>query len=972
MAKTRRNHTRYNSVGLFLADTVTEQSEEEDLEKIQVQFFNKLQSFSFDVQTERKNVKQIGSHDYLTRKMFKNGSININFDYLLTDGYEEKALGLNILGPSVFYDKEGNKETVTINESGSIYKNFKENKSLFFVLGEEGADLTSYDRRPLGLEGTNVLGVGNAHVSSYSFNASVGSMAKASVSMTASDFNFDCMQAGGGFYWEKLTETFGNLLLQQDQGEQDLILFENLEEIRIDRELVYQKIGGVRNPSLDLVNHGQPLDKVGLPIFTFRPKLYKSAATCIPPGGINVRLKNLNIGGPTTSIDGSGSCFEGRANIQSFDVNLPFERESYEGFGSRHIYGSKFKYPQLGTFSMSLLTSTFESGRFLDVFCDDRTYEIEIDLSNKCSYYCYNNEEKESNIKFKITNATLDGYSINQSMGSFGTVDCTFSFGMGENAGLFASGTYGNNKINECHGPFDQPFWNQYNETVFIEQGRDNVPYSTVLAEGDSEEIEYELAGKDVDFFNISEDGSITLKSSDQEPGKYSLALTAHGNRRRRRAGSTTLNLNVEIEDPTVYKELFMRSNISLNAIAEAHTFRSNRAIFNIDIESEIDFHKICLRKPDPSINLTANINNLKVARGYSIRPEFNIEIDSNISAHVIKHATASDANLEILTEVQAVRESIVQWSLEEENVNVVEGSSFVAYYAELSLGTESVTYSIDNSDFNIMEVGGVVMLYFNNLFDYDVKSSHVVNLTAQNSARQDTLKININVVEDIFYNISVNAGYDEPGEGLVSITVDGGSPRKFNEEITVNIVTEEGYQFDSWSSDYNEINGSTNQTLTFNMPMQDVYIFGNIIDSSIWTAKTYTTQNRIGGSVYDTDEQGNKIDTDENGNRFFYYSNALDESIISWAQKEKTIYIQEPNTVVNYDVSLYPGVNGGNITYTLSGQDSDLFNITTEGSLSLKSPSDSQLKSSYSVNIVATNELSDFDILFLTIQINQ
>jgi hypothetical protein len=44
---------------------------------------------------------------------------------------------------------------------------------------------------------------------------------------------------------------------------------------------------------------------------------------------------------------------------------------------------------------------------------------------------------------FKINNAKLDGYDLNQGIGSPGSVDVNFSFGVSRNNGLFMSGSYG-------------------------------------------------------------------------------------------------------------------------------------------------------------------------------------------------------------------------------------------------------------------------------------------------------------------------------------------------------------------------------------------------------------------------------------------------------------------------------------------------------------------------------------------------
>ena len=85
-------------------------------------------------------------------------------------------------------------------------------------------------------------------------------------------------------------------------------------------------------------------------------------------------------------------------------------------------------------------------------FAGDTEYEIEIELTNECSFHCFPEYERQKAMKFRIDNARLDGYSLSQGIGDYGTVDCNFSFEMSAREGLFASGTYGNNKPATCHG----------------------------------------------------------------------------------------------------------------------------------------------------------------------------------------------------------------------------------------------------------------------------------------------------------------------------------------------------------------------------------------------------------------------------------------------------------------------------------------------------------------------------------------
>ena len=437
-----RHAIRYNAIGLFLSESPGSNPEPKN-----IYFFNRTQSTTLAIDVARQDIQQIGDEDFLDRKIVTEASTNLSFEYLLTDGYEEKTLGLNIAaGGDTF-------------PSGTIYSGLKEDKNAFLVIGEEPFDLTGYAHRPNGYSGTDAIGVGNCFITDYSLSAGVGDIAKASVSMVGSNVRYSCVGSGeGGTGWISSMGDLGYTLTQLDG-------FVNLEDggkVKLEQSEAASYKDGVPFPSLNLAAGGT--DVSGAPIsylgedddgnevtkilqnpgtgLVFEPTLYNSPVSAIAPGGINVRLKNLNIGGPIISGDRQGTCTKGSANIQSFNISLPFAREDLYGIGSMHAYGRKMKYPQIGTISFSILSSAFESGNFKDLFCDDEIYNIEIDLNNHCDFTCAPSSEHDSFMKFVINNAKLDGYSFGEAIGSFATVDCNFSFGISRKNGFFMSGSF--------------------------------------------------------------------------------------------------------------------------------------------------------------------------------------------------------------------------------------------------------------------------------------------------------------------------------------------------------------------------------------------------------------------------------------------------------------------------------------------------------------------------------------------------
>ena len=442
MAFRDRTAMRYNSVGLFLTDSPAHKPKSKD-----TKFFNRIQSAGFSIDVQRQNVQQIGSEDFVDRKIVSNATINVDIEYLLTDGYEEKILGLNIAPPSVIYDKNQDEIPVDFTTSGTIYNDLQEDKSMFFMIGEEQFDLTGYGKKEGGFSGLDVISVGNCFVTNYSISASVGDFAKSSVSLTASDISYGCVGSGkGGFVWKQISDTLGALLLQIDDSDDDFVLFQDEGKILFEENLQTEELGGAKNPSMDLSKGGVESTSG----FVFNPYLYHAPVSAIRPGGIFVRIKNIDVGGPVLSIDGGGICMEGEANIQSFDISVPFESENLGGFSSMHVFGRKMKYPQIGTISLSLLASAFTEGNFQDIFCDDGEYEIEIEMTNTCKASCLKRQPVEKHMHYSINNAKLDGYTTNFSVGGVATVDCSFSFGMSRNNGLFISGTHENYKLGYC------------------------------------------------------------------------------------------------------------------------------------------------------------------------------------------------------------------------------------------------------------------------------------------------------------------------------------------------------------------------------------------------------------------------------------------------------------------------------------------------------------------------------------------
>lgn len=449
----KRNTVRYNSAGLFVTDRPKSNPDEDS-----VYFVNRVQSVNFSVAVNRENLKEIGSEDFIDRKIVSEPEIELNFDYLVTDGYEENIIGLNVYPKHQEYtDYYGVRELEEdFSKRGTIYNHIKENKDFFLAVGSEQFDVLANLTGEYGTSEYDIAGFGNCFITNYSVSASVGSFTTASVGVKASNITYSCNK---DYSVVKILEERAAVLQQKDINEDDFGSFVQLESegnIKLERDgTTYTKFfDSIERPSLDLKNKAARIENHGL---IFEPLTYHGVTSAIPPGGINIKIKSMDHGGPTLDSDPENIddyCFEPMASIQSFSLNVPFEREDLVGFESMHAYGRKMKYPQLGTMDFEMFTTAFKNGRFENILCDDGVYDVEVELSNNCQLWCVRSVERDKYLKYTIKHAKLESYSYGLDIGGNATVNCSFSFPLSPTFGMIISGSYMSSKDSPC-GPSD-------------------------------------------------------------------------------------------------------------------------------------------------------------------------------------------------------------------------------------------------------------------------------------------------------------------------------------------------------------------------------------------------------------------------------------------------------------------------------------------------------------------------------------
>lgn len=135
----------------------------------------RVQSFDENFSRNLTDVNQFGNLAAIDRIEVEAPTVNGSLSYYVTDGSNEKFLGLTV-GPS-----GGPSANLTSCISGLLNKTTDE-KNYYLLIADEGNDASNYT---LANGNSGVIGLGNGFITSYSVNAAVGEIPTASVELEA-------------------------------------------------------------------------------------------------------------------------------------------------------------------------------------------------------------------------------------------------------------------------------------------------------------------------------------------------------------------------------------------------------------------------------------------------------------------------------------------------------------------------------------------------------------------------------------------------------------------------------------------------------------------------------------------------------------------------------------------------------------------------------------------------------------------
>jgi len=354
-----------------------------------IEQLHRVQNISYDWSRNLTPVRQFGQLARIDNIQTETPTVNLSFSYLLANLNNERLLGFNTTGfASCLTD---------------ILNDGKDEKNYFIKTVGEGVDAIGGG---LNSNTTDVIGIGNGFITSYSAEASVGGLPSASISVEALNFTFQT--GNNNNFIPAVNPTDGSNILDTTSA--------------FASNITYKLPSGEMNPS----GIDEDASVIG-------------AISVLRPGDVSFSMFKH---GTTNNYDAMGPKIEGGdSKIQSFNLSLGLSRSPIEKLGSRYAFTREIDFPQPVSLTLDVLVDDIRTGSLADIIDCEQEYDILVKFKDPT--IC-DGAAREFVVVYDLRKITLDSMSFSSDLSSNKTATLDFSTEIqGPNqtgVGLFMSG----------------------------------------------------------------------------------------------------------------------------------------------------------------------------------------------------------------------------------------------------------------------------------------------------------------------------------------------------------------------------------------------------------------------------------------------------------------------------------------------------------------------------------------------------
>ena len=319
-----------------------------------------------------QDVNQFGELGRIDAVSIEPPTVGLSYSWLQNNLVNEKLIGLTV-------SSVGEPQVTCVS---GILAALSDSKNYFLKIGAEGSDLI--DSNPATYD---VISFGNAYISSYTAQGSVGNFPTVDVAV-------DCLNAQA----QTVTHAVGAIT-----------------------PAVFPSDG------TSVTGWGYILP-TGLTSFNNLGLTNNQGISVLRPGDINLTL-GLSAG--------DGFAAESDMKIQSYNVSFSLNQEDLLKLGTKYAYAKVPTFPVQATMTVSALRGDIQTGSLIRIVDDNLTFNPLIKISKPGS-------PTTQIITYQLKGAKLDSQDFSSSIGSNSTINLTFNTQISSkedtNNGLFISG----------------------------------------------------------------------------------------------------------------------------------------------------------------------------------------------------------------------------------------------------------------------------------------------------------------------------------------------------------------------------------------------------------------------------------------------------------------------------------------------------------------------------------------------------
>jgi hypothetical protein len=344
---------------------------------------DRVQNCNFNFTINRQDINEFGKLARIDSIVMESPTVGLDFSYYVTDGLNERLMGFNMYSPN------DTANTVEAAQSISGLLADLQGNNYYILTVQEGEDVVGTPTSTTPANSNTIVGIGNGFISEYSFDASVGAIPTASVTVEAFNIKADALT-----------------------GNANGVITGTSPAIDI-----------TASPATKFTSSGTAYGLSG----SFTTGV--SSITALRPGDIVLSLSN-----PDGMIDVSGA---NQAHIQSFQFTIPLSRTILQRLGNTFGFARVVNVPINMDITISAIVSELKTMNLFDELLTGTKTNFTIQL---------NDANGAAKVKYGISGALLSSETYSENLGDNQSVDLTFSLQLGgandTQNGVFMSGSY--------------------------------------------------------------------------------------------------------------------------------------------------------------------------------------------------------------------------------------------------------------------------------------------------------------------------------------------------------------------------------------------------------------------------------------------------------------------------------------------------------------------------------------------------